>query len=108
LSGDGFNLTDGSDKHAATAAAALHLARQVDRALPPPVRHQRVQRVDVGGDQGTRGAPGLKGKQAPHPGAQGARQPEQRRCRDALPRTGCAQLDQGVCRQIVERIGVVT
>src|SRR5450631_1741244 len=109
-----FNLTGSCDHYSPVGAAALQMARQIDRALPPPAGDKGVERVDLAGDQGAGRTPGLDGKQAPDPGPDGFRQPRQRGRLDPSPGVpGPVHLSAGelnTCRagQIVERIGVLT
>src|ERR1035437_5780140 len=80
------------------------MARQIDRALPAPARDEGVERVDVAGNQPARRTPSLQCKETPDAGADGLRQPQQRRPLNP-PRT---ELAPGLGYQVVERIGVLT
>ena len=99
-----FNPMCCSDEHSTTAAAALDATWQVDRALPSPVGDERIEGVNVTGDQRAGRTACLDRKQAPDAAADGPGQSEQAQGVDRLR----SQL--GPCRRgkIVQRVGVIT
>ena len=99
-----FNRTRRRDKHPTTAAVALNVTRQVDRALPPPAGDQSVERLEMARDQGTWGTSGLERKQTPDPGPDCPWQRQQPRHLDL---TG-PDLGAGRSCELVEGIGVLT
>ena len=66
-----FNPMCRGDEHSTTAAAALDTTWQIDRALPSPAGDQRIEGVNVTGDQRARRAACLDREQAPDTASDG-------------------------------------